>query len=339
VVDLELMEQNLHLMARCFESRLAKLRPHFKTHQVIELARRQVKAGAIGITVARVHQAELLVKSGIRNILIASEIGSASMIERFVQLSRRAPVIITVDNRDVISSMARLAGDRAHDLNVVVDLDLRLRRCGVPPGEPALDLTKFVLSKGLNFRGLMGYAGHVHLPPGEEKDRAAIEPLRALAETKALIERAGIPVEIVSCGATGDHSITSTFAGVTENQAGSYLLMDAWYAPCAPEFKPALSLLTTVISKTDGDRIIVDGGVKATSGERGLPAVKGIPELRVRALNAEHTTIGIEESSNSILVGDQLELTVNFLDATISLHDRMYGVRRGKVEEILEIVR
>ena len=339
VVDLDSMEQNLRRMAQCFQHRKAKLRPHFKTHQVIDLARRQLEAGAMGITVARLHQAELLVESGVRSILIANEVAGVGMIKRYVELSRLAPVIIAVDNPNVVSDMARIAGDRVHELNVLVDLNLRLKRCGIEPGEPAIAFTKFVRAKGLTFRGLMGYAGHFHIQPGEEKDRALIGPLRALIETKNMIEQTGIPVEIVSCGATGDHSITATYPGVTENQAGSYLLMDTWYAPYAPEFKPALSLLTTVISKSAMERIVVDGGAKATSGERGLPAVKGFPGLRVRTLNAEHTTIGIEDPATSIEVGDRLELMVHYLDATISLHDRMYGARRGRVEEVFRIVR
>ena len=114
----------------------------------------------------------------------------------------------------------------------------------------------------------MGYEGHLQpLTPGTEKDYAVRAAIKLLVDSKELIERAGIPVGIVSCGGTGDYQVVGQYPGVTEHQAGSYLLMDSWYAPFAPDFRPALSVLVTVISKTAGKRIVVDAGVKAISGE------------------------------------------------------------------------
>jgi len=150
-------------------------------------------------------------------------------------------------------------------------------------------LAKRVVASGLRFRGLMGYEGHLQLlPVGPEKEQSVRQALEGLVSSKNLIERLGIPVEIVSCGGTGDYRISGCFPGVTENQAGSFLLMDTGYAPFAPDFQPALSVLVTVVSKTEGERIVVDAGVKAISGERGLPSVKQIEGLQLKALHAEH---------------------------------------------------
>ncbi len=338
VVDLDIMERNLEKMARFFCNRPAKLRPHFKNHRVLELAARQMEHGAIGITCARLWQAERLAHFGIRDVLIANEIAGEAPIERFVDLSREVPVLVAVDNAKVVADMARLARDRKAHVNVLVDVDLGLKRCGMPPGEPAAGLARTVVESGLKFRGLMGYEGHLQpLLPGADKEHAVAEAMRALARTRHLIESAGIPVGIVSCGGTGDYSIAGAAAGVTENQAGSYLLMDTWYAPFAPDFEVALSVLVTVISKTPGDRLVVDAGCKAISGERGLPTVKGMSGLKLKALHAEHAPIAIEDPACEVEVGDKIEIAVHYHDGTINLHKRMYGVRKGEVERIFSI--
>jgi D-serine deaminase-like pyridoxal phosphate-dependent protein len=339
LLDLESMNSNLQMMASHFCSKAVKLRPHFKNHQVPALAARQVQAGAIGITCARLEHAEALVEQGIKGIFIANEIAGENMIRHFADLSRQAPVMIAVDNAKIVCDMARIAGDRANELNVVVDVDVGLKRCGVAPGHDALSLTRTIVEKGLCFHGLMGYAGSVRLPPGPEKDRAARANLKPLLDTKDLIEGAGIAVEIVTCGGTGDYSITSTISGVTEIQAGSYLLMDAGYAPFAPEFLPALSVLSTVVSKTPGRRIVLDAGLKAHGFKDDMPVVKGNSGLRVSALHAEHAIVDILSPSVSVDVGDKIELWVAYLDPTIKLHERMYGTRNGLVEVVLKIER
>ncbi len=332
------MEQNLKTMAKFFCSQSAKLRPHFKNHRVLELAARQMEHGAIGITCARLWQAERLVNFGIRNVLIANEIAGESPLQRYVELSREAPVLIAVDNAAAVTDMARLARSRKADVSVLVDVDLGLKRCGVQPGEPAVSLARIVVEHGLRFRGIMGYEGHLQpLLPSPEKNAVVRQAMKSLVDTRKQIEAAGIPVEIVSCGGSGDYSIAGAYPGVTENQAGSYLLMDTWYAPFAPDFKVALSVLATVISKTPGERIVVDAGVKAISGERGLPSVKSVAGLKLKALHAEHAPIEILEPTVNVEVGDKIEIAVQYHDGTIHLHDRMYGIRNGKVEQIFSI--
>jgi D-serine deaminase-like pyridoxal phosphate-dependent protein len=337
LMDLEGMERNLLHMASFFRNGGPKLRPHFKAHQVLSLAKRQIEAGAIGLTCARLDQAETLVRQGFDNILIANEITEAVKIQHFVDLARRSPVIVAVDNAKVVSDMARLAGEWKQELNVLVDVDVRLGRCGVKPGGAAVSLAKLVLEKGLKFRGLMGYEGQVGLSPGPEKDQVVYKALQQLTDTKTMIEREGIRVEIVSCGGTSDFSIAAKFPGITEIQAGSYVHMDSTYRPFAPEFEPTLTLLATVISKTQGERIVVDAGLRAMSGENGLPSIKRSTGLRVKALHIEHTVIAITDPAVAIEVGDKIEMSVHFLDQTLGLHDHLYGIRRGEVEEVLKI--
>jgi D-serine deaminase-like pyridoxal phosphate-dependent protein len=338
LVDLDAMEHNLRRMSQFFASRKSKLRPHFKNHRVLKLAAMQMEQGAIGITCANLSQAEKLVHFGIHSVLIANEIAGEASLRRFLALSREAPVIIAVDNANVVQDLARLAGKHAAGVNVLVDIDLGLQRCGVSPGEQAVSLALHTVERGLHLKGIMGYEGHLQpIEPGPEKRLRVTQAVEALVDSKKKIEAAGIPLEVVSCGGTGDYAIAGAHEGVTEIQAGSYLLMDTWYAPFAPEFQPALSVLATVISKTPGQRIVVDSGAKALSGQRGLPSVKDFAGLRLKALHAEHALIDIEDPAVIVEVGDKIEVSVHYHDGTMQLHHRMFGIRDGKVETVFEI--
>jgi len=338
LLDMDCMESNLRQMASFLRNTPAKLRPHFKNHRMLVLARKQLEAGAIGMTCARLRQAELLIQSGIKNILIANEIAGEAKLRQFVDLSRQADVIVAVDNEKVVADLARLSRNQNTQANVLVDIDVGLKRCGVATAEAALRLARLVVEKGLKFRGVMGYEGHLQpIVPGTEKEQTVKSSMQLLMNSKQLLEREGLPAEIASCGGTGTYSIMASFPGVTEIQAGSYLLMDSWYKTYAPEFKLALSLLVTVISKTPGERVIVDAGVKALSGERGLPSVKAINGLRLKALHAEHGVIEIQDPSVAVEVGDKIELWVHYHDGTINLHRRAFGIRNGVVEEVFKI--
>ena len=199
-------------------------------------------------------------------------------------------------------------------------------------------LARAVVEKGLRLRGLMGYEGHLsRLPPGPEKEEAVAAALRPLMETKARLEAEGFPIEIVSAGTTGTYSISGCYPGVTEIQAGSYLLMDTAYRKCCTDFDLTLTMLTTVISKTEGERIVVDAGLKALSCERGLPTVKDLEGLAVNKLTAEHGIIDLHAPAAPVEVGDKIELWVHYSDGTINLNERMYGIRDGRVEEVFAL--
>ena len=338
MVDLDNMEANLERMAAFFRHGPARLRPHFKNHKCPALAARQLQAGAIGMTCATLREAECLIHHGVHSVLLANEIVDVAKICRFVDLARRQDVIVCIDDPRIAADLAREARNRRTEISVLVDVDTGLHRCGVPPREPAIQLARAAVDCGLRFRGLMGYEGHVlRKPPGPAKAEAvaaAMEPLRA---TRSCLERMGLQVEIVSVGGTGTYSLSGRHPDVTEIQAGSYLLMDTDYHQCCPDFTPALSLLTTVISKTPGERIVTDSGLKTLSCERGVPAVKDRPGLATRRLTAEHAIIDLHDPAAPVEVGDRIEMCVHYSDATVNLHERIYGLRRGRVEETFPV--
>lgn len=338
LVDLDRMEGNLERMAAFFRTVPAKLRPHFKNHRCPELAARQMDAGAIGITCATLHEAECLVQHGIRSVLLANEIVDPAKIRRIVELARQAEVIVCVDNEKVAEDLARAGRDAQTLLSVLVDIDVGQHRCGALPGGPAARLARSIVEKGLRFRGLMGYAGHLsHQLPGPEKQEAVAATMRLLMDTKACLEREGIPVQIVSTGATGTYSSSGCYPGATEVQAGSYLLMDTNYRKSCTDFDLALTVLATVVSKTDGERVVVDAGLKTISCERGLPTVKDLDGLTANRFNAEHGILDLQEPSSPVQIGDKIEFWVRYSDATVNLHDRIYGIRNGQVEKVFHL--
>ncbi len=334
LVDMDAMEANLQKMAAFFAHGPTRLRPHYKNHKSVALARRQLAHGAIGITCATLGEAEVLAQNGIHDILLANEIAGPIAIERFVQLSRTADIMVGVDNESSIAELSAASTHSKVQLSVVVDVNTGLGRCGVSPGEPALALAQLAVAQGLRFRGLTGYEGHcVRLPPGPDKVQAVQQAMEKLVLSANLIRSAGLSVEIVSAGGTGTYSISGRVPGVTEIQGGSYLLMDTDYQTVCKDFDLALSVLGTVISRTGDERLILDIGLKEISSERGLPVLKNTDGARLRKLNAEHAIVDILDPHFPAKVGDQLELWAHYSDATVNLHRRMFGMRNGRLQE------
>jgi D-serine deaminase-like pyridoxal phosphate-dependent protein len=338
IVDLDAMEANLHDMANFFAGRSCKLRPHFKNHKTPMLAWKQIRAGAIGMTCATVREAEVLVEHGIASILIANEIGGQEKPERLAELSRNASVMICVDNCHSIRDLAAAQRNRKSQIEVLIDVNTGLNRCGVEPGQAALDLARCALEYGLAVRGIMGYEGHLQaVPPSPERDELVRQGSKAIVESAALLESTGIPAPIRSTGGTGTYAAAGDYPGITEIQAGSYLLMDNIYVSRRAPFQRSLTVLATVISTRGRGHAVLDCGVKAISGERGLPTLKNIAGARLTALHAEHAIVELDDQSPSLTPGQKVEVWVHYSDATVNLHSRMYGVRHGELEEIFSI--
>ena len=337
LVDLEKLEHNLKFMADFFADGPVRLRPHFKNHKCLELARRQLAAGAVGITCATLREAESLVDAGFKSILIANEVTSREKLIRFLALSEKSDVMLAIDNIEIAELLGSMAGSRGLTPSVLMDVDIGLRRCGVRPGKAALPLAKAIVVNELRLRGIMGYEGHLlRSSRSPAKESAVCSAMQLLADTRAELEHAGLPVEIVSVGGTGSYDVSGRFAGVTELQAGSYLLMETDYEEVCPEFRTAIMVLTTVVSRSEGERVVLDAGVKAISCERGLPQVNQLG-LTTERVNAEHTILSVAPGCTTPKLAEQIELRVRYGDGTVNLHSHMYGIRNGVIEEVFDL--
>ncbi len=340
LVDLDAFEHNLALMARFFAGRPSHLRPHTKTHKCPAIAHRQLAAGARGVTCAKVGEAEALAADGIDDILIANQVVGPIKIARLIALAGRARLTVAVDDAANIAELDRAARAAQVTLSVLVEVDIGMGRCGVQPGQAALTLAQQVAGcRGLHLAGIMGYEGHLVFTLDPEERRTRVEQaLAPLLETKSLLERYGLPVETVSGGGTGTYDVTGSYPGMTEVQAGSYIFVDARYRQVRPEFRPALTLLTMVISRTQPGLLITDAGLKALSTEFGLPEVLGIPGAALKPLSEEHGKIALADPAACALrPGDKLQILPSHCCTTVNLHDVFYAVRGGLVEEVWPI--
>jgi D-serine deaminase-like pyridoxal phosphate-dependent protein len=344
LIDIEKMEYNIEKMADFFKDKKANLRPHIKTHKCPTLSQKQIEAGAIGITCAKVSEAEVMSRSGINNILIANQIIGDQKINRLVSLAQNTKIIVAVDNYENAKNISDVAIRDRVKIGILVEVNIGNNRCGVFPGEPALVLVKkFEKLKGLEFCGLMGYEGFtVFIKSFKERESEAKKAIKKLVDTKKLIEKNHLKCSIVSCGATGTYNISGTIPGITEIQAGSYATMDGKYSGIeyiGEEFKQALTLLATIISRPTSERAIIDVGMKAITMEFGMPKIKRYSEkAKIYKLAEEHGYIELENISNkSFKIGDKIEIIPSHGCTTINLHEKFYGIRNDIVETIWPI--
>jgi D-serine deaminase-like pyridoxal phosphate-dependent protein len=337
LVNLAAMEHNVRLVADFFATVPANLRPHVKNHRTPALAQIQIAAGAVGICCGNLAEAEIMIDAGIDDVLITKEIVRPDQLARVAELAGRSAIKVIVDDYMValkINQAAQAAGTR---VGVLVDVDVRLGRSGVAPGEAARYLSHAIAKlRGLQYLGLMGYEGSMQPLSVAEREQECRRVLKSLVETKQLIEGDGIAVPIVSTGAASTYRVAGAFSGVTEVQAGSYLLSDARYRRTLPEFTCALSVLATVISRPSPARVTIDAGQKKLSPDGGMPEPK-LAALRVVALNEEHGLLDLEDVSDPIRVGDVIEITPWHGSTTINLYDWIYGIRDEHVEVIWEV--
>jgi D-serine deaminase-like pyridoxal phosphate-dependent protein len=338
-IDLPALEQNLERMAAYFAARPAGLRPHTKTHKSPLLAHRQIAAGAIGVTCAKLGEAEVMAQAGIYDILIANQIVGSQKIGRLVNLAAYTEVMVAVDNLVNVAQLDAAARDKGVRLRVLVEVDVGMGRCGVQPGQDAVLLARQVADgQGLRFEGVMGYEGHtVGIPDYAERTRQAQAAVKLLLESKERIEAEGLPVGIVSGGGTGTYDITGNYPGVTEVQAGSYLTMDAQYRDVVGvDFGCALFVLAQVISTPRPGVAIIDAGLKSLTRDFGLPVVASPAGWELTRLSEEHGFL--QRTDGPVLkLGDRVSIWPNHGCTTINLHERYVALRDGVVEGVWPI--
>ncbi|MSQ49301.1 MAG: DSD1 family PLP-dependent enzyme [Betaproteobacteria bacterium] len=351
ILDLDAFETNLKRLAQAVPHRV-RVRGHAKTHKCPEIGKRQIAAGAVGLCCQKVAEAEAMVEGGINDVLVSNEVVGAAKLERLAALARRAKLGVCVDHADQVRDLAAAMQRAGAHIDVYVELEVGMHRCGVAPGEPALALARAIQgSPSLRFAGLQAYHGRAqHLRLVAERRAAIRAAALSVQHTRAMLREAGLPCPTVTGAGSGTFMFEVELEAWDEIQPGSYVFMDADYArnewaPPMPRFEHALFVLATVMSRPGPEAAILDAGLKASSVDSGMPGVWQRPGLAYTRASDEHgwlelaggNNAGAQASAALPALGDKLLLVPGHCDPTVNLYDWYVCVRGGVVEALWPI--
>ena len=326
IADSDLITENMRRMNGIIEGKPVRLRPHYKSHKCAVLAHRQIASGAIGITCAKLSEAEDLVFSGIQDILIANQVVEPAKVCRLALLAGMCRLTVCVDDADNAKALSRAAGDAGTTIHCLVEYDIGMNRCGVRTKEAYLELSKLITElPGLEYDGIQAYAGYAsHMVSTDERAETTRANVLRVAELKEYLLQNGIEARIVSGGSTGTSAFKASGNVYTELQAGSYLFMDSTYDQLDVPFRNSLFVLATVVSKNDG-AVILDVGVKGLGADQNLPVIldRGGKKISGRiVLNEEH--LKLYDSGWNPPVGEKAFVIPGHCCSTVNLYDDLY---------------
>jgi D-serine deaminase-like pyridoxal phosphate-dependent protein len=336
VLDLPAAKRNIAHMGEAIRGLPATIRPHIKVHKSPELARLQIEAGAIGLSVATVWEAIVMARSGLEHIFVVNTVAGEQKMRALAELAREHDIMVAVDDAANAGQLAAAAQAAGSELGIMIEVDTGMDRCGVDTPEQALELARAVTRlKGLRLHGLTGYEGHCSLTPERdlrlERERAAMTMFVGTAE---LLEREGIPCPIRSAGGTATWDWTAAFPGITEIQAGTYVVMDNFHGRMVEGFEHSLTVQATVISRPP-DRVILDAGNKSM-GAGDLASIVGHPEKAFR-FDEEHGIFAAAEGS-TLEIGDVVALVPGYSPSTVNWYDAYHVVEDDVVVDIWPVI-
>ena len=349
ILDLDRFEGNLARLMSAVQGRGIRVRPHAKSHKCVEIARRQMAAGAIGICCQKTSEAEPFLAGGISDVLISNEVVGDRKTVQLARLAASYPdarLGVCVDDPRAVAQLAR-ACEQAHaQLDVYIELDVGHNRAGVTDIGAVVALGHAIASQAsLVLRGLHAYFGNAqHLRSIAERRQAiAAATATAQAAQRALIA-AGLRCDVITGAGTGTFMLEAASGVYTEIQPGSYVMMDIDYAKneqelAWPAFEQSLMILTTVMSRrkdAQHDRATLDAGLKSFSTDSG-PALPAFAGWQVRGVSDEHTVLERNGAGPDLLLGDKALLIPGHIDPTVNLHDWIVAVRGDRVEAVWPI--
>ena len=342
LIDLDVMQKNIASMASLTARRGLRLRPHVKSHKSTYIVDQQLAAGASGVCVATVGEAEVMWGHGIADILVAYPILGERKLRRLLPLAEAGDLTLTTDSLEVAEGYSRLAGWAGRDIPILLDIDSGMGRTGVLPSEAATIGPKISALAGLDFRGILTHAGHAH----DAKDQSSIElvarqEVRAMAEAYEGLEQGGLEVSVVSAGSTITTPYLSAEDGITEVRPGTYIFNDlrtlGRYA-CTPD-SIAVSMLATVVSRGPG-RATIDAGSKSLTSsqtvEHGFGHLLGHPEAYFERLSEEHGVLAVG-TVDELSVGDRVQVVPIHVCVWMDLQSEVYGTSQGEVVKRISV--
>ena len=340
IIDLDAFEHNVAALRRQLQGAGVRLRAHSKTHKSVDIARYQIdNGGACGICCQKLSEAEVMVAGGIEDVLISNEVVDPHKVDRLAGLARRARLLVCVDDADNVEQLSAAARRHGASIECLVEIDCGAGRCGVAPGEAAVELARRVAaSDGLRFAGLQAYQGRAqHIRDYGARGDAIAEAIRVTRATVDSLASAELDCAIVTGAGTGSYYFEAGSGLFNEMQCGSYVFMDADYQRVLDEagqpiseFRNSLFLWTSIMSVARPGMAICDAGLKVQSVDSGLPRVFGRDDIEYITCSDEHGNIA--DPGNTLTLNQKLRLVPGHCDPTCNLHDWYVGIRGDRVE-------
>jgi len=345
VLDLEMLDRNIAEMAEFAKAHNVKLRPHSKTHKSADIAKRQIKAGALGVCCAKLGEAEALAEAGVEHVHITSPVVTPQAIDRLMKLNDKASdVMVVVDHPANADALAAAAAKGKKPLAVIVDIDPGIHRTGVANPDGVVELVKKVTGlKSLKYAGVQFYCGsHQHILSFQERKEKIEERTEYLKGILKKLEAANLKPGIITGSGTGTHYIDAKLGVFTELQVGSYVFMDHDYNVCdlrgadKPTFEQALQIDARVVSANTPGMATVDAGLKAMATEKGPPMIlKGAADgSTTRFMGDEHLAVIAPQGQAAPALAEQVVLTPPHCDPTVNLYEAYHVVKGDTLVEI-----
>ena len=345
----DILLENIKDMSSFAKEVGVKLRPHIKAHKIPAIANMQLEMGAKGITVSKLGEAEVMIDAGIKDILIAYQLIGKNKMEKLMNLAKKAKITVAVDSLEGIKYLNQASQKYRQRIDVVIEINSGLDRCGVLPGLATLKLANHIKKlENLILKGIMTHAGHVYgATEREEVDKIGRYEGEVMVETARLLRENGFNVSTVSVGSTPTAKISGLVEGVTEIRPGNYVFYDAIQIGLgvAVEEDCSLSVLSTVISRPTPERVVIDAGSKVfaldqgahgKSSVQGFGLVKGHSDVIIERLSEEHGILRVNPNS-SLQIGDKIEIIPNHACTVINLFDEVNVIKREKVIKVWNI--
>jgi D-serine deaminase-like pyridoxal phosphate-dependent protein len=347
VVDLGRLEANIARATALAASHGLDLRPHVKTHKMLQIASRQIEAGAIGIQVAKLAEAEVFARAGVANIFVGYPLVGPRKIARLLELLEEtdATISLATDSFDVALPIATAAAAAGRTLPLLIEVDTGLRRLGVLPGDPTIELARRLADlNGVELVGLFTHEGHVYTQADSTDEKREMTQLACaeIVATAEAIRAAGIPLSTVSVGSSGTFRFAVECPGVTEARPGTYVFNDLsqliqGYATPADI---AAFVVATVVGRPEATRAVIDAGSKVLTSDRLIASdpsnthgeVVGQPGAYVTRLSEEHGLVELPAGTD-IRIGDRIAIVPNHICPVINLTDSVAVVSEGVFTE------
>jgi D-serine deaminase-like pyridoxal phosphate-dependent protein len=337
VLDIDAAQRNIDRMATELK-RLgrATIRPHYKTHKSPDLARRQVQAGAGGLSMATVWEAAVLAAAGMDDLFVVNTVAHPAKIAVLAGLAADHRILVAVDEPANAAAHSAAAVAAGSTIGIMVEVDTGMDRCGVDTAQECLALARQVMElPGLRFEGITGYEGHCSLTPDSDlRHQRQREAMTFFTGVAGLLEEQGIPCKIRSAGGIATWRWTAGYPGMTEIQAGTYVVMDNFHGKMVPGFEHSLTIQATVISRQSG-KVIVDAGNKSVADPADVTIVGHDHE--VFRFDEEHGIFSAPRGS-PLAVGDAVALIPGYSPSTVNWYDAYHVVQDGVVADIWPII-